>query len=142
MALFHIIYVSSLVSSDRETVAAILDVSARNNKRKNITGMLLQSEGNILQVLEGEKEVVLETYSKVQDDPRHYDIFVLADEEVTERHFALWSMGFKQLEPEELASLPQAAHVFKARQANIASRVRPGDALAVLVSFAEGSMGI
>jgi hypothetical protein len=133
---------SSLVKDEPEILAAILDSSERNNKRNNITGMMSYSDGNVMQVLEGEKETVLKTYQAVQLDLRHYDIFLLLDEEIATRIFASWSMGFRQISTADMQEFPLAANVFKVRPSEIALRVQPSDVLIILKSFADGSMGI
>jgi hypothetical protein len=142
MALFQLVYMSSLVTNEPEVLSDILDSSVRNNKRSNITGMMLYSDGNVLQILEGNRDSVLETFKSIQLDMRHRGIFVLIEEEITSRKFASWSMGFKQLTHADLEKFPVAANVFKVETDEIALRVQPGQALTVLNSFADGSMGI
>jgi hypothetical protein len=142
MAFFQLIYVSSLVTNEPEILLSILESSTRNNKRRGITGMLLFSEGNVMQVLEGKKDTVIETFQAIQLDVRHCDIFVLTEVEIESRKFASWSMGFRQLSKVDLEKFPIAANVFKARSDEIAVRAHPSDALCVLKSFAEGSMSI
>jgi hypothetical protein len=53
MALFQLIYMSSLVSDEPEILTAILDTSVQNNKRRDITGMIVCQAGSLMQVLEG-----------------------------------------------------------------------------------------
>jgi hypothetical protein len=140
--MFQIVYMSSLVADSPELLPAILEVAVRNNKRNSITGMMLYADGNVMQVLEGERDVVLKTFKAIESDPRHSGIFVLIEQDVAARQFASWSMGFKQLSEADLKSIPTAAHIFRARQEEISLRGRAGDALVILKSFAEGSMGI
>ena len=140
--MFQLVYMSSLVKDEPEILAAILDSSERNNKRNNITGMMSYSDGNVMQVLEGEKETVLKTYQAVQLDLRHYDIFLLLEEEIATRIFASWSMGFRQISTADMQEFPLAANVFKVGPSEIALRVQPSDVLIILKSFADGSMGI
>jgi hypothetical protein len=142
MEFFQLIYISSLVANEPETILGILKSSTRNNKRRGITGMLLYSEGRVMQVLEGEKDTVLETFQAIELDVRHCDIFVLVEVEIESRKFASWSMGFKQLSKADLEKFPTAANVFRAQPDEIALRAQPSDALCVLKSFAEGSMSI
>jgi hypothetical protein len=35
------------------------------------------------------------TYERIRADPRHYAAVVLADQAITERSFAAWSMGYQ-----------------------------------------------
>jgi Sensors of blue-light using FAD len=46
-----------------------------------------------LQILEGERRQVITTYGRVQIDPRHGDISLLALHDVAVRSFPQWSMG-------------------------------------------------
>jgi len=136
MALFHLIYMSSLVAGDANALPAILEVAVRNNKQRNITGMLLYSDGNLMQVLEGEKDVVLKTFRAIEQDSRHRGCVNLHQDEIASRDFASWSMGFRHITKADFARLPVAEHVFKAGQDTIALRSRAGDALTVLKAFA------
>jgi hypothetical protein len=133
---------SSLVTDEPGILPAILDSSIRNNKRNNITGMMLYSDGNVMQVLEGDRDVVLKTFKSIQLDPRHSGIFVLIQGEIAARNFASWSMGFRQISKADMEKFPIAAQIFKVRQEEISQRVQPSEALIVLKSFVEDSMNI
>ena len=104
--------------------------------------MMLYADGNVLQVLEGEEAALLKTFRAIEEDPRHHGIFVLFKDTIAARDFANWSMGYRQLSKADLERFPLSASVFKARPDAIAQRVKPGDALAILKSFAEGSMSL
>ena len=138
MALFQVIYMSSLAGADAGLLPSILEAAVRNNKRRSLTGMMLYSDGNILQVLEGEDDLVHQTFHSILADARHHGVFVLKDSEIAARHFTAWSMGFKQLTSVDLEAVPAAASVFRARGDEIALRVRQSDALDILKLFAEG----
>ena len=142
MALFQLIYMSTLATDEPDILHGILDSSVRNNPRKNITGMMLYSEGSVLQVLEGEKDDVLELFRVIERDVRHSGIYLLIESEISTRNFSSWSMGFRRLSQADLAKFPAAAQVFKARTNELALRVQPGTALIVLKSFIEDSMGM
>jgi len=103
---------------------------------------MLFAKGNILQVLEGEDCAVHETFRRNERDVRHYDVFTLIDEDIDERQFDGWSMGYRTLSEVDLKELPDAAQIFQCKPSELATRVRPGAALVVLRSFADGSMGI
>ena len=72
----------------------VLSVSQRNNAQANITGLLLHSNGQFFQVLEGEAEAVQTTFERIKHDPRHSDIQMIFQEQTTQRLFSDWSMGF------------------------------------------------
>lgn len=136
MALFQLVYVSSMVARGPALLADVLASSVKNNKRNGITGMLLFAEGNVMQALEGEKEMVLRTWQTIQYDARHKDLFVLIEQEIESRQFASWSMGFKHLMQADLESFPLSGHFFRSLPEEVSLRVRAGDALTVLKNFA------
>jgi hypothetical protein len=119
-----------------------LDDAIRNNSKKNITGMMVYSGGNVMQVLEGEKDVVLDTFRLIEMDTRHKGIFILIEHEVVERQFASWSVGFQHLSKADLEKIPAAAHIFEARHEEVTKRGREGEVLALLKSFTERSFGL
>jgi hypothetical protein len=97
--LFQLAYVSSAVTtfSDSE-LEELLKKSRRNNEASGLTGMLLYKDGNFMQFLEGPKNAVVESMSKIKADPRHHGVIVLLHEYKAERDFAEWSMGFRKLD--------------------------------------------
>jgi Sensors of blue-light using FAD len=67
-----------------------------HNARLGITGILLHSWGNFLQLLEGERAQVEDLYAHIAEDPRHIEIAPV-DMSLPRRMFADWSMGFVDL---------------------------------------------
>ena len=99
-------YVSS--ATDLLSTEELVDLLAQSraaNERRGITGMLLYRDGNILQCLEGPEDAVRSAYDVISRDPRHRGVLVLVEEQVAERSFADWSMGFKDLSGTELAEV-------------------------------------
>ncbi|MBJ6108158.1 BLUF domain-containing protein [Hymenobacter sp. BT523] len=80
-----------------------LDAWRRKNAHLAVTGVLLHSEGHILQVLEGEATVVHALYDTIAADFRHRSVTKLADGPVQARAFSDWSMGFRSLEPAQFS---------------------------------------
>lgn len=76
-----------------KTVAAILAECQRNNPGRGITGVLCYSDEIYLQVLEGGRDAVCETFNTIVRDARHESVRLLSFEEISERRFAGWSMG-------------------------------------------------
>ena len=94
--MYYIVYLSSaskLFTEDE--LKEIVDISVKNNTRLGITGMMLYNEGNFIQVLEGEEEIVKNRYSIIERDSRHFGMLVITDGHVENRTFPSWSMGFK-----------------------------------------------
>jgi hypothetical protein len=100
---YCIVYLSSSrkLLSD-EDLLQILTTSRQNNLAANVTGVLLYFNGSIIQVLEGEKQAVINLYNRISADPRHVQVMPLYMREIEERSFAEWSMGFSTLNAREL----------------------------------------
>jgi hypothetical protein len=76
-----------------KTITAILAECQRNNPQRGITGVLCYSDDIYLQVLEGGRDAVCETFNAIVRDDRHESVRLLSFEEISERRFAGWSMG-------------------------------------------------
>jgi hypothetical protein len=87
-------------------LAELLDTTRRTNQAAGLTGMLLYAGGHFIQTLEGPAETVDETFTRIERDPRHRDIIVALREDIEERTFPDWSMGFEQLTSEQAIELP------------------------------------
>jgi hypothetical protein len=100
----YLVYMSTAVNplTDSE-LKDILVKSQLNNSKNNLTGILLYSEGTFVQVLEGEVAELDETFEKILNDTRHKGVIELVREEINERSFPDWSMGFRTLSPAEFS---------------------------------------
>lgn len=82
-----------------EEIEEITAVSISNNQKRDLNGVLLYAHGMFFQVLEGKKDAVDEAYEKIKKDDRHTDIVCLkAENDISERAFAEWSMKEINLE--------------------------------------------
>lgn len=80
-------------------IQAIGEVSSKNNKNLDITGILLASNDMFFQILEGEENKVLPLYQKIIRDRRHKDFACLSRERKVEtRIFAGWNMNTVNLD--------------------------------------------
>lgn len=103
MSLIALVYVSTAKQKmTDEELKSILEVSRDNNRKRNISGMLLHRGGFFIQVLEGEQADVEAIYDKIKKDPRHGSILKVYQAKIKERSFADWSMGFNKIEDETL----------------------------------------
>ena len=99
--MIQLAYVSStkgLLTADE--IAKILVGSREKNRKLGITGMLLYKGGNVLQVLEGEKEEVVALFEVIRKDERHGGVIKLYQKNIEERDFPEWTMGFHDLNAE------------------------------------------
>ena len=88
----HIIYASTPFGFSRSDLDHILIKSRYNNDKNDITGALFCRDDLYLQYLEGpEKEIEL-TFSKITEDDRHTEIYLLKSGMSKRRLFANWAM--------------------------------------------------
>ncbi len=75
-------------------IEGILKDARRKNRLLDLTGMLLFDRQFFLQVIEGEPQQLSDLYARLVSDSRHKRLKILQFDEVTERRFGDWSMGF------------------------------------------------
>ncbi len=90
----RITYISSyseeLTSEDIEEIGR---VSVANNKRDNLTGVLICLRGNFYQIIEGDSKLLSDCFNRIQQDPRHSNIFILnIEKNIEERQYGQWNM--------------------------------------------------
>jgi hypothetical protein len=91
----QLMYVSHATKPFSVAALATLLAQARAaNGLVEVTGMLLHQDGAFLQVLEGQASAVELVFAKIERDPRHDRLVLLARLESDARNFADWSMGF------------------------------------------------
>ena len=79
-------------------VEELLQTTTEKNNRNQITGILLFSNGNFFQVLEGEKKVVRNLFTVIQEDHRHYDLIPIFHKEIAEPSFNRYEGDFLSLD--------------------------------------------
>jgi len=92
----------------------ILETSRKHNTKHGITGVLVATGDSFIQVLEGGRAQVSETYNAITQDKRHSDVTLLSFEEITQRSFEGWSMGevtIGQLNPSVLLKHSSTLHI-------------------------------
>ena len=92
-----------VVGNDRAMLTnlrEIVSASQRNNSRDGITGFLIFDKTWFIQVLEGEKASVSETYTRIARDPRHATATIMDARNVQDRSFPNWTMGGAMRSPE------------------------------------------
>lgn len=109
MSLIQLIYSSknTIKTSNQSQLSQLRDILVKtrhNNTRDHVTGFLIADHAHFFQILEGEREQVLQTYRRIEKDPRHSDIKLIQVREVEGRYFAEWAMGavIRSLDHEEV----------------------------------------
>jgi hypothetical protein len=102
--MFRILYLSTANQPfSTDDLANLLQNARARNNASEVTGMLVHSEGDFLQVLEGEPGNVIQVYDRICADPRHRDISVLQRGlGYGGRLFPSWSMGFRYIPDQRL----------------------------------------
>lgn len=83
----------------------LLVVSRELNARDDLTGLLLYAEEQFVQTLEGPEQHVNATMDRIRADTRHHRVDVTWVEEIENRLFPDWSMGFEAVMPSEVAQV-------------------------------------
>jgi hypothetical protein len=136
--MLSMVYVSSATHAlDESKLADLLRVAQENNRRIDVTGLLLYKGGNFMQVLEGADQAVLDVYDKISRDPRHHGALPLLREQITERRFPNWSMSLKNVDhistEDRIKLSPFLSDDFVAA----GYRLNPTNAIKLLLSFRE-----
>ena len=87
-------YVSKLnVILNQEEILEIGRISSENNKKRDVTGVLISVRDYFFQVLEGDASIVDALVEKISQDPRHNEVTILSSETgCEERLFTEWGM--------------------------------------------------
>ena len=86
-------------------LAELLGVSARNNRRDEITGVLVFADGMFIQAIEGAEHAVDGLMTRLRSDTRHRDVKVLGDDKAAKRAFPIWVMETPKMRPDRTALL-------------------------------------
>lgn len=103
----HILIYTSESTEDhkRQVLDNIINVSAKLNAEKNITGILLYDTKNFLQILEGDEFQINALMGKIKKDNRHTNIRIVISEKLKSRNFKNWSMRVKLIETNALTEI-------------------------------------
>jgi hypothetical protein len=92
MSLIQLVYASKPFGFDSATLNGILSDARRLNPENDVTGALICRADMYLQLLEGPKEAVEDTYDRITRDNRHVEVQRLVSKPIKTRLFANWAM--------------------------------------------------
>lgn len=105
--IFRLCYLSTATRDmQREDLVDLLSVSRRKNEELGITGLLLYSGDQFIQLLEGEESAVRALYELIAKDERHRDVTLVYEEHAEARECPDWTMGFQALPDSEWLEFP------------------------------------
>ena len=88
-------YVSTASQNlQKQDIDEILRNAEDYNNKEGITGLLLYSEGNFFQIIEGNKNKVRILYDNIQKDDRHKDIIRLFEKPIENESFDGYKSDF------------------------------------------------
>lgn len=136
--LYNLVYLSKATDqfSEDEDLSDILRASRKNNRARDVTGMLLYSDGGFIQALEGPKDEVMDLYEKIDEDPRHAHTVKLVDGPIEERNFPDWKMGFKSVKASD-KNLPGFSSFLEEPSPENADRQELAYPVKLMLSFKE-----
>lgn len=102
----HIIYGSRAARpfSDDDLLTLLLQARS-HNLLHDISGALVYSKGQFMQVIEGEQQALADLYARLLRDPRHTQLVKYADKAIAERSFSEWTMAFQPVTEAQFAGL-------------------------------------
>ncbi len=84
-----------------EDLKGLIKKTTARNGSLSVTGLLLYSSGNFMQLLEGPDGVVGDLYDVIGRDARHTDVRELLFKPVAGRLFPRWKMGLLNLDVDQ-----------------------------------------
>ena len=107
--MIQLVYASIAVKPlDDAELAALRVQSSANNRRDEITGIMIARGERFLQALEGPQTTVENTFLRIVVDPRHHSLALLSRRAIGKREYGEWEMQLC----ESIADCPQAAEHF------------------------------
>jgi hypothetical protein len=104
---YGLVYLSTALKPfSTSDLVELLQKSRQNNAKRGISGLLLYKKRHFMQALEGPEAEVRALVEIIRADPRHFGMVVLLEGPADARHFADWSMGFRDLEREDWKKQP------------------------------------
>jgi hypothetical protein len=106
---FHVLYRSRATQAPTPADLQVLLEQARTyNAQQQLTGLLLYSDGQFVQLVEGPEAAVRALYARIQADPRHTQVVTLRQGPGPQRWFADCHLAFGPIDA------PDMHHVLKA----------------------------
>lgn len=79
---------------ETEDLDELLSKASSANSALNISGCLIYHNGFFVQILEGNKEDVVQLFEKIVKDRRHHNVKILSENFVEKAFFSEWNMAY------------------------------------------------
>ncbi|WP_051336382.1 BLUF domain-containing protein [Aquimarina latercula] len=80
--LYTISYVSTSAELSDFQINELLHITKLKNEDLGITGILMYSDQNFFQIIEGQKKVIKSLYQKIEKDIRHFNLIRILDRSI------------------------------------------------------------
>lgn len=119
-ALYQIIYISAAEPAlTEDALLELLSESQKRNAARDVTGLLLHSDGNIIQIIEGPEDAANELYQKIAKDRRHRGVTLMSRKSIEVRDFPKYKMGFKRTRSKDFKEkLPNFSKIVEGKGMN------------------------
>jgi acylphosphatase len=95
--LYQIMYISAAEPTlNEDALLELLSESQKRNAARGITGLLLHSDGSIIQIIEGPENETKTLFQKISKDQRHRGVTLMSSKAIEHRDFPQYKMGFKR----------------------------------------------
>lgn len=112
--LYKVMYISSATQHmSTKELEKMMAKCRQKNAFFDITGYMVYHEGNIIQLLEGNRTSVEYIYNTIKLDSRHQNIIELCTASIEKRAFANWQMGFKLIDREQIHKVNTIQDLFQ-----------------------------
>ncbi|WP_299441515.1 BLUF domain-containing protein [uncultured Aquimarina sp.] len=87
-------YVSSSLKLSDFQINDLMHCSKLKNEYAGINGILMHSGQNFFQIIEGEKKIIQELYSKIEKDSRHSNLIKIFDRQIRVPSFKIFHNSY------------------------------------------------
>ena len=82
-------------------IASLFKTVRQKNDTMGVTGILMFSEGNFFQIMEGEHETIIHLFNRIKLDSRHYNIIKILEKPIDNPYFDHYYSGFTTISNHE-----------------------------------------
>ncbi|MBW1294224.1 BLUF domain-containing protein [Aquimarina litoralis] len=101
-SLYHTIsYVSTSINLSDRDVNELLTITKLKNEELGITGILMHSEQNFFQIIEGETKTIKNLYKKIEKDIRHFNLIKIFDKPIDIPSFKTFQSSYTVINKEK-----------------------------------------
>lgn len=132
-ALLYVSEETTRLEPDR--LMALLRAARETNRRLGVSGLLACRDGQFMQILEGEADVLKALFETIARDSRHRAVERIWQGEIERRDFRQWPMAFRVLSDAQVERLPAFAAALEAGFLGAPLREDPEMARALMLAL-------